>query len=500
VTQITVTGLTPTNKAPGFYARVISPSGRSSSAAFLLTLLLVGLKTSGGSLTADTGVVEVFSEEEADTYAGAGSELACMVYDALQITGVRIKIATPTAAGGAVAGACTITFTGTPAAGTFRWRAGGDSFEILTSASDTLTTIAAKVAAAQAAKSRNPITGTSSVGVATLTCKTAGARGNQHIVFIDTSGLPAGLNAALAGGTAVTGGGVPLTGGSGNEDVTNLTTTLTPGLYDILAVAQNEVTNLGRWKTYLNAKAAATEMRLEALVFSTNGSYSAAVTISTNTTNCNFTRFNHLWMLNGETHPSRVAAVFGAIRSVTEQSDPSPRYMFTELTGVKPHSQSADVPINSVIDGALNNGVSPITTKDGVACVARGITTYCLNGAAPDDRALDINTQSMPDYALKALALIWNTDVAVNYVRVMDNPDLESAEDIPERTIYPNLWNDIMIRELKTWEKNGWVTEVDTHLPTTIFNDTADRLMFECPIFPSRGNYQAGGNIRQVSA
>jgi hypothetical protein len=328
------------------------------------------------------------------------------------------------------------------------------------------------------------------------------ARGYLHIVFHDTSGLGAGgFTVTLAGGTAVTGGGVPLTGGSGTEDVSNLLTTLTPGLYELIGASTNDTTNLGRWKTYLNAKAAATEGRLESLVFATNGSLvSTATAISTSTTNCNFTRFNHLWMPNSEGHPSRIAAVFAADRSVTEQSNPSPRYMNEPLPGIPVYSQLADVPTTSIADTALNNGVTPIGLRNGAATVIRGITTYCLNGSQPDDRALDISNQSMSDYAYKSFAQIWNDDISVNFLYVIDEPDLESGAEVSGLAIYPSLWNNILIEQLRLWEKRGWVYDVSNHLPETIYDSSTKRLLFNCPVYATPGLYQIGGNIRQVAS
>jgi phage tail sheath gpL-like len=346
------------------------------------------------------------------------------------------------------------------------------------------------------------IAAASPAAVCTATCKTAGIRGNQHIVFHDTSGLGAGgFTVTLAGGTAVTGGGVPLTGGSGTEDVSNLLTTLTPGLYELIGASTNDTTNLGRWKTYLNAKAAATEGRLESLVFATNGSLvSTATAISTSTTNCNFTRFNHLWMPNSEGHPSRIAAVFAADRSVTEQSNPSPRYMNEPLPGIPVYSQLADVPTTSIADTALNNGVTPIGLRNGAATVIRGITTYCLNGSQPDDRALDISNQSMSDYAYKSFAQIWNDDISVNFLYVIDEPDLESGAEVSGLAIYPSLWNNILIEQLRLWEKRGWVYDVSNHLPETIYDSSTKRLLFNCPVYATPGLYQIGGNIRQVAS
>ncbi len=501
-TSITVAGWTTTNKVPGFYGRVISPSGRASAGGFLFTLLLIGSISSSGTLTANTEVADVFSVEDANTKAGPGSELSRMAAAALRIPGVRVKIASPAVSGGAAA-TFTITITvGTAAVSTYTFRIAGKSYSVVFSASDTVTTAAGKLKAIINADNDCPFTADNSSGVLTGTCKTLNARGNNYYIAQDTSQLTSGgFAAALAGGTPVTGGIVPCTGGAGTEDVTTLTTTLTPGLYDYIASAVNDATNLGRFKTYMQAKSAPTEMRNEQLIFGTNGTLSAATTLSTTTATVNFTQFEHLWDLYGETHPSENAAAHAADRCTNEISNPSPRYMNRPINGSAPHSQTADIPTNAIADTALNNGVSPVSTINGIKCVVRAVTTYSLVAAGVNDyRCLDVANVTMSFYVLRSFALIWNTDVSVNYQYVIDDPDPESAAPVPDAAIYPSLWNGIMLTELRKWEKLGWVYDVSNHLPETIYDSSTRRLLFNCPVFATPGLYQIGGNVRQVAA
>src|ERR1700733_14296779 len=99
-----IIALAPTDKGPGFYGQTLYGVGALSLSSIPTVLLLVGLMANtGGTLVPDTAVVDCTSTDDADTFAGAGSELARMAYAALNIPGVAIQLAAPAIPSGAVA-------------------------------------------------------------------------------------------------------------------------------------------------------------------------------------------------------------------------------------------------------------------------------------------------------------------------------------------------------------------------------------------------------------
>jgi phage tail sheath gpL-like len=215
-----IAGFPSSNRVPGAVGEVLFGTAGQSAASLPLLLLCVGLKTSAGSITADTQVQIIASQADADAYAGAGSELACMLYDALKVAGnagVPIYAASPTPASGATAAGELITIGGTwSTAGQITVRIGGVSIPVTVGATDTTTTVAANIAAAIAGYngSRLPVTATSTTGQVALACRTSGQRGAQHVVVLDTTQIPAGLTATFDVTWSASTAGQSITAGS----------------------------------------------------------------------------------------------------------------------------------------------------------------------------------------------------------------------------------------------------------------------------------------------
>lgn len=209
----------PGDKVPGFYGQDLFGTSGQSAAGLPISVLLIGLALSGGGITPDQQFQQIFQETDADTLGGVGGELACMAYDTLQnpdAQDVPVYIASPTPANGAVAAYGQITIAGTwTAAGPIGLRIGGVFISINVQAIDTATTAATALAAAinGTLQGRLPISASSSAGVITLTCRTAGVRGNQHIVFLSqqAGAPPSGLTITITGQTWATGTTATLT-------------------------------------------------------------------------------------------------------------------------------------------------------------------------------------------------------------------------------------------------------------------------------------------------
>lgn len=507
---VVIQGFSSNNRIPGPFGEVLYGTQGQSAASIPLVLLLVGLRGASGTIALDTQVQQIFSKADADTYGGQGSEAACMAYDVFDTPaaiGVPLFMACPTGGGG-VAASATATVGGSwTTSGQITIRVAGKPVPVLVGSGDSTSTVATNIAAAVNGQyqGRLPLSALGASTVCTFTCKVAGTRGNQHIIFADLSQAPAGLTLALAGGTAVTGGGVPLSGGTLNEVYTNLLATLLTSQFDTIALAANDATSLGAWKTQVDAQAAAPTNILQQVVLSNNGTLAAATTQAQTTLNDPL--FQHMWQLNGETHPSRLAACFAAIRTATEQADPAAaaQYNNMALPGIiAAQSQKADWPSITTLISALNNSITPVTTiGDGFARVVRSITTKSLTSANPDYSVLDTSASRCPQFILKDLKLTWNTFAAQN-PRVQADP-LPGQRPPPEGVAYPSLWGATVQSKMVDYSKgvlsgtSATVPPIVINVipPVTSFDPVAVRIMLAQTVFVAPNNAQVGISIRQ---
>lgn len=487
---VVIAGFSPSNRDPGAFGEVVYGVGGQTAASLPIALLVVGLKTSG-SITPDVQVQKILSTADADTYAGAGSEGAGMLYDALALggnAGVPLYYASPTPAAGATAATTNVKLTGTAtAAGSITVRIAGKPVSQSIAIGDTAAVVATNLAAAISGfmGGRLPASAVSSTVYCTVTCRTSGVRGMQHVVFLDTTLLPAGLTATLyvpwaasttfaigdqivpttANGfyyraTAITTGtsgvtpptfpttigqtvvdsgvtwtcwGNTATGNTpttalflgnatGLETYTNLLATLASVSYGRIALAANDSVSLGAWLTQLNQLFAAPFNFMQNMVYATNGSQSSAVSLAQTTLNSPL--FEALWELNCETHPSRIAAGFGAVRAITEQGNPNAAYNDMAVTTVAAQSQIADWPTLAVRVASLNAGVSVCGSwlGDGTSRIARAITTKSLTGGNPDYSTLDVGQAIVPQFVLEDAKLYWQNVLAPQNPVCEDDP------------------------------------------------------------------------------
>ncbi len=500
---VQIVGFTSTDFVPGFVGETVFGAGGISASDVPIKLLLVGNKTSAGSKTANQDVDPVFSQTEADAYYGPGSELARMFAAAVRIPGVQIWCAPVTESAGAAA-TMTVTFaTNASSDGEFRYYFDGELVTVPVTNGQTPTQVGDRMVTEISAKTRLSVTAANITGTVTVTRKQKGPRGNDAIVYQDVTKKPGGMTSTLGGaGAAVNTVGKKFAGGTTADDVTALAAVVFPGWYQRVALAPNDATNLGVWETNTDSKAGPLEGRPEHVVVGFNGSISAAQSLSQTT--LNNPRFQLLWQLNGESHPCELAAVFAALRAVTEQGDPNADYDDVVLPGIAPARFNADVPQRSTKVSALQTGVTPITTENAQAKIVRSITTKCLDGTSPDYRTLDTSQSSTPDAFRIDLGLQWKTRYRPNNPNIADDPAPEQPER-PSGFATPRRWNDFVIKRLREWENGSAVSsgipqiaDVGTNLPTSGYDKTAKRIMTLCPIVPAAKHHQVGVSVQQL--
>jgi phage tail sheath gpL-like len=271
--------------------------------------------------------------------------------------------------------------------------------------------------------------------------------------------------------------------------------------YQRVGLAVRDATNLGVWETNTDNKAGPLEGRPEHVTCASNDTLSNWTSVAQTTLNNG--RFCALWMLNGESDPAEMAAFFAALRAVTEQGDPNTDYDGAVLTGIAPHSQTADIPQRATKVSALQNSVTPITTEDNSAKVVRAITTRSLNGTTPDYRCLDTNQAVTPDTFRVAVGLRWLAYKTANPI-VADDPAPEQP-DRPSGVATPSRWNSEVEKVLRDFEAGRGFSsglpqciDVDLNKPASGYDKAAKRIMTLAPIVPAPRHHQVGVSVRQL--
>jgi phage tail sheath gpL-like len=500
---IQLTGYSDSDKIPGFYSERVFGAGPINIRTIPLVMLCCGLKSSAGTITVDTDVVEITSTTDANAYAGQGSELGRMLNAAIrEARGYRLMACSPTGGGGASA-AVTVTYVGSASSnGYWYYYIGGTKISVAVSSGDAIATQATALAAAITKLPDLPVTASASLGVCTITLKHAGIRGNQWIIYQDKTSTtaPGTTTSTLGGGSAVTSStnvnGVFFASGTGTETMTAVLATLQPGRYDRCVWAQNDATSLAAIATQCDAKAGPLEGRSEHNVVAANGTSNAAISLAQTT--LNNARFQLCHMFEAETHPSEIAAAMCAKRAATEQSKPCSGYDGYEFVTVQPHRFPGQTPTRTTQQTQLDAGVTPIKTVNGKAQVVRAITTHCLNGSTPDYRTIDVSMSVVPDYMAEVVRLRWLTFVAQN-PNVQDNPG-ENDPLPPSGVAYPDLWNAEVISELRAEEARGTICQVSDNLPESEFNSAAQRIMTRMPVVPTPIQHAIGVLVPQLNA
>ncbi len=502
--SINIVGFTSTNKLPAFFGETVYGAGPITIGSIPLVCLVSGtMLESTGTATPNASIDQILSLDDSDTLHGAGSEINLMCQAALRIPGVKLLAAPSAEAVGAVAATVTITITlfgsNPTSSGEFAYRIDGRRYTGVIRTTDTLSSIATAIAASINADPHSPVTAAVGAGptyIVTATRKSAGARGNQGVLFQESDTPAGGVTSAIAGGTAITGGGVHFTGGTGTEDVSALLAVLSAQRYNRIAFAQNDAANAALWEAQLNTKAGVLEGKTEHAICAVSDSLSASITLSTVTLNAE--RVQLLWYLNSENHPSEIAAVFAAARTAAEQSNPNQGYDGYVLPGIVAQSQSGDWPTTATLISALDNGVTPIATSpSGEAYIVRSIVTHCLNGALPDYRTLDTAQAVVPDYVRDVLELYWVTVYKVANPYVADDPAPEQRER-PPGVATPTRWNQTVTSILKDLESQNILSDVELNPPVSEYDPVAKRIMSLVPAIATPLNHQTGVSVRQV--
>lgn len=497
------TGVSPSFKVPRYIAKILLAAGAVSAASQRLKCLLVGKKTSAGTLALDAAPVRVTSVDELDGYAGAGSQLALMGYPAISVVSVELWISAITEPGAGTAATVTIVLSGTVGNGLLRFRLAGLDVVVNVTATMTLDDVGAAMALAFNAKTRLPVTAAynGAGDTLTLTTKNKGANEKDWILYYVSTDAPIALALAITGSAAVNTNGVRFgaaASGTGAEDATVLITKLQKTRYARIALGHNDATNAALWETMVNDKAGPLSLLLDQLILGHNGTTAQAISLAQTTLNA--FRASVVYLRNAENHPAQLAALIAAHRSVLEQTNPITDWDSFQLTYLRGQAFEDDVLSDTEADLLLNAGVTPLTTIDGTAQIVRMITSYCVSGGVQDERCLDIGDVVMTDYATLDLKLMYETDFRPANPIVRADPAPE--EEPPTAGIgFPKLWNSMVSSRLQTYFANGWLAEppTGTWAPVSSFDRAKGCIVTDTPLPVARLQHRLDNVMRQIA-
>lgn len=439
------TGLPSTVRRPLVAHSFLYSSGGRSLVPIDRRMVVIGIKTSAGTLAAATPT-EVFDTVQSDALGGVGSEVALMARAAFAQMErdnrschlFMVTIAEP-GAGTARVGTLTVAGTATES-GTLAYRIAGRLLLIGVVVGDTAATVAAALKAQIDANGPIlPLTASVAAEVVTWTLRYKGANGND-VAFRQERGI-AGITITYAQTTA----------GAGDTDLTASLDTLTSKM-DGIATANhiaNDVTDMLAHLQVMNTQTAKKWRRAH---MACTGSVATATALAA--------AFNdvaaHVYGCEGaESLPGEIAAAQCAMLHTATR--PNPNLNGRTIVGYPPIDSAAF--LDSEVEAALAAGVTPLVPVrsgagsqiDGQIALVKLTTTKTLDGAVP------VEWPRLPAVSAVGWAIAEQLD-AKFAERFGPNANPEGA--LVDGNIRGRV-RDLVVDVLYTAEAAGWIRDVD---------------------------------------
>ncbi len=455
---------------PGTFLEV-KPNYRNAGVfAWPEKALIAGQKLAAGTLAVGA-IYEVTRAEEGVALFGRGSVGAKMVEAFRKANKITPLYVTALAdAGGAVKATGTFTLVGTvSAAVVLRFKVGGRQIRFSALSTDTVTTMAVKLAAAINADLDAEVTATSAVGVVTCTARHGGEVGNEIDLRVDADAqpVPAGLTITVAA----------MAGGTGNPSLQGVLDLLTNTWITKLVTPWADATNVGLLATWLTTRYTATaKLDAHGFVF-TGGTYGQLSTFG-NLTNCPF--LTCAGMKRSPTPAYIVAATAMAIASFHLTNDPARQLRSLVLPNVEapaPADQFTEEEQNLL----LNRGISTFDhLSDGTTVISRMITTYKTSNLGVADRAwLDI----MVPVTMSRIRYDWAAYVSLMYPRskLIDDDDAaafvrrnDDESDPGTAVVTPGRMHASWGARCKLYGEKVWIEDVSRTVRESVFQRSTD--------------------------
>ncbi len=383
---------------PLFYAEMDNQAANTAQDSG--ASLLIGHANNGAEIVANS-LVLMPSADYARQICGAGSQLARMVeaYRQTDPFGELYVIAVPEATGAAATVTLTVTGEATES-GTVNVYVGRTRVQAPVTNGDNVTTIASSIKDAINAVPTLPFTASSSAGVVTLTARHKGLCGNEIPVSLNYYGfgggevLPAGVQIAVATGTA----------GTGSPVLTGAVAAMADEPFDYIGLPFNDTASVNTLVTEMNDTSGrwSYARQLYGHVYTAKiGTLSELVTAGD--------QFNqqHITLAGYEketqTPADELAASRTARAAVFIRNDPARPTQTGELVGMLPAPKGKRFTMTEQ-QTLLSHGVATAYVESGVLRIQRDVTTYRKNAyGVADNSYLDSETLHTSAYVLRKL-------------------------------------------------------------------------------------------------
>lgn len=402
---IPITGIDATWRVPGAYAEILFAQGPATASAGVRELIFVMPKLSTGTWTANTKY-RVNNEKDAEDGAAAGSPLHRAIRIALQANKNTKIWAVPvaeTSGGSPIAATAVLTIaTNATGTGTLTVTVCGEECSFTFLNTNTPTIIGDGIVAAINAKTWLPCTAVNASGTVTLTAKLKGiSQGTATLGVIRVRAtITSGVGTTASFGGAFLGSGAAGVEGSTTEAANTLTalnTIVAVNKYYLVTSAV-DATTLGHFKTHCATKA---EPRQGIFAVTIGGYTGSMATCQTLATGKNYERLALYCQPNSEHDAAEIAGNVAAIRQKREQTDSSYNFAGYSDTDwlIKQAYADSDWPDADDLNDAINDGVSPIASKEGGSYITMSVNTRSKNstGTVDDFRACETHRVSAAD-------------------------------------------------------------------------------------------------------
>lgn len=473
---ITFAELQASSRKPGVYIELYTRNAVRGLPANPQHLLIIAQKLAAGTLAAETPY-QVYSSEEAATYAGRGSAAHLMVKAAIEANRyVDLTLCLLDDEGAGAAAVKTVTITG-PATGPGELRlfVGNQRIAMAIANEDVATAIAATLNTELA---RYPdMLFTAAVGTApndhiiTLTCRHKGTVGNQVDVTYECTAP--GVTIAVATATP----------GATDPDIDDALDAVVGETYELITTHLNDATSTQALRDHLDTVSNGMEMRAGRGVIGFDGILADAVTLSTA---INAGRVANCFLRGTRAPAYEIAAGCAAAEAQPAFEDPAVPRREVVIKGL--HAPAiADRFSDAEIHTLLYSGVTPLVVGPGEQVqIKRFISTYTVNSEDVADPALlDFNTLAILDYGRKAIRQ------RLSNVFSRSKATARTLKDV-RTEIYATA---LKLDEAEIWEnveanKDLLVVIVDPNEPT--------RFRFRCPADVVNGLHQIYGVIDMI--
>lgn len=430
------------DKRPGVYTKVWLGVGLRATGDSTRHVELFGNKLPIGSAVANTEY-DVYSEDDARSLFGAGSELHLMVKAAIAAwAGVTLKCIVIAESAGAAASGTIIFSVIANANGTGYVTVLGEEIEFPITAADTPTIIGDNAIAAINAKGDWPVTATNAAGTLTVTARQKGPRGNYIAVRARVSGGIGVLCAPPVGGY--------LTLGTTSDDPQTALDVIASVQRRYLVAPYSDPTNLTKFQTHVDAQDEPEVGHRKQMVWANLDTLANATGVVTGR---NFGRGQCGWMYNSDLPCSMMAAGLAARRAAGESTSCAHNFNGETVGGLKAQYRVADRPNSSQLQAALNNGVTPLASADdGSAYIVRSITTHSRDTLGNADyRVLDTLKVSITDEAADRV----ETEFWDRYRTFNASQDPPEGEPSAPGVVTPSMCEDLAYEILTGMESEG---------------------------------------------